>query len=71
MYNEENAGKPFGKSPQAIINLSKYMTETKDIWKSLRTGETKSVNDAIFILTPTDLNKLVPNIDFWKYAKQL
>lgn len=42
-----------------------------DYWKSLRSEETKSINDTIFTLTPRDLNKLIKKIDFWKYKEQL
>lgn len=54
-----------------MVNLSNYIAQTRDTWKSIRVGETKSQDDAIYVLTPTDLNKLIEKIDFWKYKEEL
>lgn len=66
-YNENYINSLFGKSDKVMINLRKYMHKTMDHWKSLRSEETKSVNDTVYTLTPRDLNKLIQKIDFWKY----
>lgn len=72
MYNLPYKDQKFGESKRVMLNLSQYIsTPTKDIWKSIRIGDTKSQDDNIYVLTPTDMSKLIDKIDFWEYKELL